>query len=286
MAQEQGADADLRVVTPGYFRTLGIRLVRGRDFSELDGPGAPPTVLVSEAAARRYWPGEDPVGRRIRVGDVLRGRMYTIVGVVGDVRYQSRETPDVRPMLYFSALARPERGMTLLVRGAGRRVGAGPIRQVIASLDPGLPPAAVSAMDELLADALATPRFALVLFAVFAGAALALAGVGVYGVMSYLVRQRTQELGVRSALGAPTSALVLGVIGGALQLTVAGVVLGLAGAWALTKSIAALLFDVSPTDPLTFAAVALLLTTIGALASALPARRAARADPLLALRGE
>ena len=159
------------------------------------------------------------------------------------------------------------------------------MREAVATLDPTLPPPTVNSMDELMAEAMATPRFAFVLFAIFAGAALVLAAIGVYGVMSYLVRQRTHEFGVRSALGASSGILVRSVIGGALRLTIAGVAIGLVGAWLLTQSIASLLFEVSATDPVTFGGIALLLTVTGILASALPARRAARADPLVALRG-
>ncbi|MFN2566452.1 MAG: ADOP family duplicated permease [Gemmatimonadaceae bacterium] len=283
---DQAPDADYRVITPGYLRTLGVPLLRGRDFAALDRVGAPRTVLISQTMARRYWPGEDPIGRRIRIGDVVEGPPFTIVGIAADVRYQSRETPEVRPMIYFSALARPRQGMTIVVRTAGEGVlGAPAVRGAIASLDPALPTPTVSSMDDLTGNAMATPRFAFVLFAVFAGAALVLAAVGVYGVMSYLVRQRTHEFGVRSALGASAGALVRSVVGGALRLTLAGVTIGLGGAWLLTKWIASLLFEVSATDPATFVGISLLLTAIGVLASVLPARRAARADPLLALRG-
>jgi putative ABC transport system permease protein len=187
--------------------------------------------------------------------------------------------------MYFSALARPPRSMTLVVRTSGTGLSGPTMRAAVASLDPGLPPPTVNSMDELMGTALATPRFAFVLFAIFAGAAMVLAAVGVYGVMSYLVRQRTHEFGVRSALGASPHTLVRSVVGGALRLTLVGVALGLIGAWLLAGSIASLLFEVSATDPLTFVAIALLLTAIGVLASALPARRAARADPLVALRG-
>ncbi len=285
LAREQAPDADYRVITPGYLRTLGIRLIRGRDVSAFDRKGAPEVVLISELMARRYWPGEDPLGRRIRVGDIVKGPVFTIVGVVADVRYMSRESPEVRPMMYFSALARPPRSMTVVVRTTGAAASATAIREAVASFDPALPPPTLNSMDELMGEAMATPRFAFVLFAIFAGAALVLAAVGVYGVMSYLVRQRTHEFGVRSALGASPGTLVRSVVGGALRLTLAGVALGLAGAWLLTQSITSLLFEVSATDPLTFVGIALLLTAIGVLASALPARRAARADPLLALRG-
>jgi putative ABC transport system permease protein len=171
------------------------------------------------------------------------------------------------------------------VRTAGRPLPAAALRRTITSLEPSLPPPAVEDLGRLLSMAISTPRFAVVLFTVFAGAALLLAVVGLYGVMSYLVRQRTHEFGVRSALGASPRALLGAVIGGALRLTLAGVVLGLVGAWLLTRSIASLLFGVSATDPVTFGAIALLLTAVGVVASVLPARRAARADPLVALRG-
>jgi len=284
-AADQVPDADYRVITPGYLRTLGIGLVRGRDFSSLDRLGAPATALISTTMARHHWPGVDAVGRRLRVGDPVSGTLYTIVGVVADVRYQSLETPQVRPMMYFSALAGPELAMTLVVRGGAGALEPG-LREVTASLDPLLPPPSVNRMDELVGAALATPRFALTLFGVFAGAALFLAAIGIYGVMSYLVRQRTHELGVRIALGAPPRALVASVVGRALGLTLMGVAIGLAGAWGLTRLISSLLFGVSATDPATFAGIALLLTTVVLVASLLPARRAALADPLLALRGE
>ncbi len=283
--RQQAPDADLRIVTPGYLRMLGIRLLRGRDFSALDRHDAPGTVLISETMARRYWPGEDPIGRRIRVGDLVGGPMFTIVGVVGDARYIDRTATEVRPMIYFSSLAHRTRGMTVLIRGQRDGVvSAAAMRAVVAPLDPALPPPAVESFETLVGNALATQRFAFVLFAIFAVTALVLASVGVYGVMSYLVRRRTQEFGVRSALGASAGMLVRSVIGGALRLTAVGVVIGLVGAWLLTESIASLLFGVSATDPITFAAIALMLTAIGIVASALPARRAGRADPLVALR--
>jgi putative ABC transport system permease protein len=285
--REQAPDADYRVITPDYLRTLGIRLLRGRDVSALDRQGAPAAALISQSMARRYWPGEDPIGHRIRFADVVKGPVYTIVGVVGDVRYQSRETPDVRPMIYFPAAAHPQRSMTLLIRGSNKGAfSASTMRNVVASLDPALPAPVVRDMNEVIGNAMATSRFALVLFAVFAGTALMLAAVGVYGVMSYLVRRRTHEFGVRSALGASAGTLLRLVVAGALRLTLIGVAIGLAGAWMLTQSLGSLLFEVSATDPLTFVAIALMLTAIGVVASALPARRAARADPLVTLRGE
>jgi predicted permease len=287
-AAGRAPDADYRVITAGYLRTLGIRLLRGRDFGPRDRGGAPEVLLISESMARALWPGEDPVGGRLRVGDVVTGPVFTVVGVVGDVRYQSRETPEVRPMMYFSALARPQRTMAVVMRGAGPAgaLPAAAARAAVAALDPALPPPAVTPLEELVGEAVATPRFALVLFGIFAGAALLLAAVGIYGVMSYLVRQRAHEFGVRVALGARPRTLVASVVGRTLRLALAGVAVGLYAAWLLTGTIAPLLFEVSPTDPVTFGAIALLLVAVAALAGALPARRAAHADPLRAMRGD
>ncbi|MBA3522647.1 MAG: ABC transporter permease [Gemmatimonadales bacterium] len=282
---DQVPDADYRTITPGYLRTLGIRLLQGRDFSSLDHKGAPRTALISNVMARRYWPNGNPVGRRFRFGDPLQGSLYTIVGVIADVRYQSLETLEVRPMMYFSALADPQRAMTVVVRGGSGTLKPA-LRQVTATLDPLLPPPVVNEMDDLVGAAMATPRFALLVFAAFAGVALLLAAIGIYGVMSYLVRQRAQELGVKIALGAPPHSLVASVVGRALTLTLIGVAIGLAGAWGLTRLISSLLFGVSATDLPTFAGIALLLTVVALAASLGPARRAALADPLLALRRE
>ncbi len=188
-------------------------------------------------------------------------------------------------MMYFSALADPQRAMTVVVRGGSGTLKPA-LRQVTATLDPLLPPPVVNEMDDLVGAAMATPRFALLVFAVFAGVALLLAAIGIYGVMSYLVRQRAQELGVKIALGAPPHSLVASVVGRALTLTLIGVAIGLAGAWGLTRLISSLLFGVRATDLPTFAGIALLLTVVALAASLGPARRAALADPLLALRRE
>jgi putative ABC transport system permease protein len=283
---EPPPDADYRDVTPGYFRTLGIRLAGGRDFTARDVAGAPRVVVVSEALARRHWPGEDPVGRRVRVGDLVAGEPYTVVGVVGDVRYQSLETPEVRPMLYFAAAARPRPAMTMVVRGGDPAALAGGVRRALAARDPSLPAPAVTAMDELLGRATTTARFAVVLFGVFAALALALALVGIYGVMSYVVRLRTREMGIRAALGAPRRSLLAAVLGRGVRLAAAGVALGVPAAAWLSRWLSTLLFETRATDPWTYAGITLLLVLVAAGASLLPARRATRADPLVALRGE
>jgi predicted permease len=281
-ARASAPDADYRVVSSGYARALGARLVRGRDFTDADGMEAPPVILVSETFAKRTWPREDPVGKEIRVGDIVKGPLFTVVGVVSDIRYQQLTT-DTRAMMYFSALARPQPGMTLVMRGNASAL-APAVRAVVSAIDASLPAPAVSAADDLIGAALATPRFAVALFGVFAAAALALATIGIYGVMAYLVRQRMHELGIRIALGAPRRRVVAWVVGSALRMTLVGVALGLFGAWAATRLLSTLLFEVSATDRGTFVGVAALLTLVAVLGSLLPARRATRADPLTVLR--
>jgi predicted permease len=280
---DQAPDADVRLVTPGYVRLMGIRLVRGRDLASTDRAGAE-AALVSETMARLYWPNEDPVGRRIRLGNAGGTAEVTIVGMVGDVRYQSLETAETRPMLYLSALARPPRAMQLVVRGDRAAERATSLRDLVVSVTPGQPAPTVSRMDDLVNRATATQRFVLGLFIVFAVAALTLAVIGVYSVMSYVVRLRTHEMGIRLALGAPREAVVRLVVASALRLTVAGVTLGLLGAWVLTRFLSTILFGVGTRDPITFAAIGALIVFAAFLAALMPARRATRADPMLALR--
>ena len=284
--RQEAPDADYRVVTPGYLATLGVPLLRGRDLSPRDARDAPPVAVISQAMARTYWPGEDPVGGRVRIGDVLEGPVFTIVGVAGDARYQSLETPDARPMIYFSLGQRPQHSMTLVLRTTNPAAAAAGVRRAVASLDATLALAPVEELSGLIRRAFATRRFALALFGIFAAVAAVLAGVGIYGVLSFLVRQRTRELGIRVALGAPRGRLMATVVGRALRLTTAGVVLGLLGAWYLSRSLGALLFETSATDRGTFAGVAALVLAIGGVASLVPARRAMRADPMEALRAE
>ena len=283
---EQAPDADYRVITPGYLATMRIPLLRGRDFTAQDRAGTAELAVITETMARRYWPDEDPLGKRIRIGDIVNGPVFTIIGVSGDARYQSLETPEARPMMYFTEPQRPQRSMSLVVRTTDPASLAAGVRRIVASLDPNLAPPPVSQVDALVRDATGTRRFALVLFAVFAGVATLLAGVGIYGVMAFLVRQRTHELGIRVALGAPQRKLMASVVGRALRMTLGGVILGLLGAWMLTKSLGDLLFQVSARDSATFAGVAALIVVIGIIASVIPARRAMRADPMEALRGD
>jgi predicted permease len=286
MDRQEAPDADYRVVSPGYFATLGIPLRRGRDFTPRDLPKGEPVALISETMARRYWPDEDPLGKQIRLGGIPTGPMFTIIGVTGDVRYQSLESPEIRPMVYFSLAQRPQRGLNLIARSSDPASLTTGLRRIVGSLDPALAVPPVSDLAELVREATGTQRFALTLFGVFAGVATLLAGIGIYGVMAFLVRQRTHELGIRVALGAPRGRLMALIVGRALRMTLGGVALGLLGAWYLSKSMGALLFATSATDRLTFAVVALLVVVIGVAASVIPARRAMRADPMEALRGD
>lgn len=280
------ADADYRNVSPNYFRTLGIGLVRGRDFTNTDRIGAPDVVIISEETARMYWPGEDPLGRQLQLGSGDRVTPFTIVGIVRDVKYFGLEISDFRPIIYFSAFARPQRAMAVVATTDNAAAFASGMRDAIRESDAQLPVGVIASMEQLVERALATQRFALALFAIFAGTALLLAAIGIYGVLSYLVRQRTHEMGVRIALGASTRTLMTSVVGGAIRFAVPGVLIGLVGAWVLTRLIANLLVGVSPTDTVTFAGVSILLTATAVVASLIPARRAARADPMLALRGD
>ena len=284
-ARERPPDADYRVVTAGYLRAMGIRLLRGRDISPSDREGQPEIAVISATMANRYWPNEDPLGKRFRIGYLVAGPLVTIAGVAGDARYQSLETESTRPMIYLSSYARPQRSMVIVARASGDGAAAS-LTSAVASLDRRMPSPSVLRMEDLVASQMSTRRFALTLFGVFATVAVALAAIGLFGVLSYLVRQRTHEMGVRMALGATPGRLVGLVVGGALRLAVIGVAVGLAASYALTRSLSALLFGVTPTDAPTFIALPLFITFVAVAASVVPALRAGRVDPMTALRGE
>lgn len=282
-------NADYRTISPNYFRTIGIQLRRGREFNERDAADAPDVVIINEELARRFFPGEDPLGKRLQIA-TERTRFREIVGVVGNARLTSLEGK-VDPAIYVP-LAQNSWPHALRTSYFVLRTEVLPrhllasIRDNLHSLDPALPVTQVQTMEEILANSLATRRFNMTLLLVFAGVAGLLALVGIYGVMSYTVTQRTHELGVRMALGArPTDVLKMVIIDGA-KLTLIGVVVGLACSFALTRLMAQLLYGVSASDPLTFAVIALLLTIVAMLAGVIPARRAAQVNPVLALRGE
>jgi putative ABC transport system permease protein len=288
--------SDLRLVTPGYFPAMGIRLRRGRRLTTDDRVGAPLVMVVNETLARQAWPGEDPIGKRVVCCERGPGddpMWKTVVGVVGDVRARGLGA-DVRPEYYLPMAQSPaaawhwiDRTMTLAVRSPGDPATvAGAMRDAVWSVDRSLPVYDIGTMDQLRVASIAATRFSTMLLTAFGGLALLLAAVGVYGVISYGVSQRTQEIGIRVALGADHRRVVGLVVGHAAALTVAGLVLGLAGALGLSSVIAGLLFQVSPTDPRTLVAGVVLLSLVALLAAIVPARRAARVDPAVALRAE
>jgi putative ABC transport system permease protein len=271
-------------ITPGYFQALRIPIKAGRDFNAHDDAAGTPVAIISEGMARQYYANENPIGQRIQMGN--GSKPSEIVGIVGDVRDQQLEALG-RPAVYQSAAQVPFGTMYFGVRSAADAAALIPaIRTAMRELDSELPLDAVGTVDALVATSLAQRRFAMLLMAIFAGIALALAMIGIYGVISYAVTQATQEIGIRMALGAQPGDVLGMVFRYAGVLLGAGLLIGLGGAFAAGKLIATQLYDVKPTDPVTFAAVAAALLVTGAVASAVPAIRATRVDPLIALRDE
>jgi putative ABC transport system permease protein len=282
----QAPQAVFTVVTPDYFRTMTIPVNRGRDFSERDEFDAPPVAIVNEALARQAFPGVDPIGRQIMCGlDSLR--FMTIVGVAGNVRAYD---PSVAPLpeLYMPYRQHPSFGtsLTLVARTSGEPMALAPaFRDAIRLADPDVPVRATT-MTETLSSSVATPRFRTLLIGTFAALALALAMAGVYGVMAYTVSRRTAEIGVRMAMGAASGDILRLVMGEGLRLALAGVALGCAMAYGLAQLLRGMLFAVAPADPLVFLAVPAALLATAAAATAIPALRAARVDPMQALRAD
>jgi putative ABC transport system permease protein len=277
-------------VSPDYFKTLGIALRSGRAFTPQDRAGVPRVALINKAAAERFFPGEDPIGKRFRpyVGTQYQTTeiFVEIVGVVADVPYGRLEEA-IGPDVYVSALQPTDQMRMLIVRSRVEAAAlAAAVQREVLQLDRNIPITAVRTMQERVADVTSRTRFIAVLLGLFAGLALLLAGIGIYGVMAYSVSARTREIGVRMALGAQVSDVLKLVIGQGMKLVLVGVALGLVASVALARTIKNLLFGVSATDPMTFAAIALLLMLVALLACYLPARRAAKVDPLVALRHE
>jgi len=276
-------------VAPGYFRTMGIPLLRGRDFTARDGQGAPPVVIINDAMARQYWPGRDPLGRRIVLGgddDPKHRQACEIVGVVKTGKYRTLGE-DPLPFMYRSYWQSYVARVHLVVRTQAdpASVFAG-LRQAVQALGPNLALYDVETMKQLMLLPLFPAHAAGLVLGVFGGLALLLATMGLYGVMSYLVAQRTREVGIRMALGARRTDVFRLVLGNGMKLTLAGVVIGLAGALAVTRLLASLLYGIRATDFVTFAGVSLLLAGVAFFASYMPARRATRVDPMVALRHE
>jgi len=278
-----------RTLDPDAFDALGLEVVRGRPFVEADRQGAPPVALINEAAAARYWPGEDPIGKmmdvHISVG-YSETEPRTVVGIVRDFR--SEVTRPARPEMYVPTAQAGASFPHVAIRAPGRPPGEvlAAAREVLASLDPELPMVQPASLDEMVAEQMAAPRFYLVLLSLFAVMAVALAAVGIYGVVAFMVVQRTREIGMRMALGAGVDAVVRMVVWQGLGPALAGLAIGLAGALALGRLVSGILYEVAPTDAMTWTLTALLLLGVVAGATALPARRATRIPPAEALRAE
>jgi putative ABC transport system permease protein len=282
--------ADYFAIGVGYFRTMGIPLIKGRDFNEHDQHPSPPVIIVTQTFARQYFPNEDPIGKHIKPGIATfgddRSVMREIVGVVGDVRSIGLDRVP-RAAYYVPQTQTPFNQMVVVVRTANDPHAIIPtVTRKVAEADRDVPVFSVKTMNEYLGEAVSAPRFNTTLLAIFAAVALVLTIVGLYGVMSYSVAQRTGEIGIRMALGAQSSDVLRLVVGQGIKLVLIGLVLGVAGALAVTRVIESLLFSVGTKDPITFVAVAGLLSCVALLACYLPARRATKVDPLVALRYE
>ncbi len=273
-------------VTPAYFRTVGLRLIRERLFDERDTADAPIVAVINETTARKYWPDEDPVGKSFTLNFSSWFPKAEIIGVVSDIKTQGMNRPPY-PEIYRTAAQLPSDDAQLLIRTkADPETLATAVREEMGRIDRDIPLRLVRTMEGVIADTLWRARLSAWLLGLFAALAAVLAAAGLYGVMSYSVNQRTQEIGLRMALGASSRDVLRMVIGEGFKLTVVGLGLGLGAAFALSRLIASQLFGVTATDPLTYAGVALLLAMVAMVACYIPARRAARVDPMVALRRE
>ena len=288
-----------RIVMPGYFETMRLPIVRGRSITEADDARAPGVAVINERAAAQYWPGEDPIGKRITFDDDKRNprTWLTIIGIAKNARQEEWAAP-AEPEVYLAALQHREflgtgvlgshiAYVTLVVRGAGDPAELAPVvKKTVWSLDRNLPISEVLTMDHVVADATAQPRFEMLLLGVFAAVALVLAAVGIYGVMNYAVARRTHEIGIRMSLGAGRAEVLRMVLRQGLGQALAGTAAGLAGALLLSRLMAKMLYDVRATDPATFVGVAAVLGLAAVAAMVVPARKATRIEPTVALRHE
>lgn len=284
----RAGDAAYRVSSAGYFRAMGIPLVRGRLFDDSDTPESTDAAVISRSLAEAYWPGEDPVGRLVQYGG-MDGDLhpFMIVGVVGDVRERGLDA-EPRPTFYANVRQRPvgvNGPHNIVLLGGDPATVSAAARRIVREMNPEIP-VRVRALEEVYSASLSTRRFSLLLLGMFAVTALVLAVVGIYGIVSYLVTQRTREIGIRLALGAPTGTVLRMVLRSGVLLAVAGVVAGLLMSLASTHVLSGLLYGIGTTDPVTFVAVPLLLIAVVAVASYIPARRTTRVDPVIAMRAE
>jgi len=279
-----------RVISPRYFETMGIQLLQGRGFSAQDTADAPAAALINETMARRFWPEQDPTGKRITSGSLTStdpDDWITVIGVVKDVR-QFELVADPKPQMYLSyAQAGFFAPSDLVVSTAVEPLSlAATVRRTVWEVDRDQPVSKIRTMEEIVSQSVARQRFSMLLLGIFAALALVLAAVGIYGVMSYSVAQRTREFGIRMALGAQRSDVLKLAVGQGLKLVLIGIVIGLAAAFVLTRVMSSLLFGVSATDPATFIIISLVLIGVAVVASFIPARRATKIDPMVALRYE
>ena len=281
-----GPSTNVRVADANYFKTMGIPLKQGRTFTEIEDAENRNVILVSESFARKHFPGENPLGQRLKVFMAEDPAWAEVVGVVGDVRYDNL-TVEAEPFVYYPHPGLVYPFMTFVVRTAGDPAEMAPaIRREIASLDPDQPVSDVRTMTQVMADTVARARFNTLLLGIFAGLATLLAAVGIFGVMNYSVQLRTREIGLRMALGAQPRRVLMLVLRQGLLLTLIGIGVGLAGSLALSRVMTGLLYGVGASDPATFAAIVVLLAVISLIACYIPARRATRVDPLVALKYE
>jgi predicted permease len=284
---EASPHSDRRSITQDYFQTMAIPLMKGRYFTDQDSPDSQPVAIIDETMARIYWPDEDPVGKRVSWSSNNGNPIWAeIVGVVGAVKHLGLDGV-VRGQLYMPHNQRSQGAMYLVIRTSGNPTSvAGAVKSAIQIVDRDQPVYNIKTMEEYLAGSVAKRRFTMLLFGIFGALALILAAVGLYGVMSYSVTQRTHEIGIRMALGAKQSDVLRLVVGQGMLLALAGVGIGLGAAFALTRLMSSLLFGVGATDPLTFITISLILTGVALAASFVPARRATKVDPMIALRYE
>jgi putative ABC transport system permease protein len=283
---QQDHGAQLRSVSPDYFRAMGIPLLDGRSFADSDAGSAPEVAIVNDSLARKYWPHDSAVGKHVNMSGLPQGPWYEVVGVVGSIRHrQLSDSPEpeiYRPYLQYLG---PAFGTVLIVRATrDPRTLAPSIRSAIRTQYPNQPIGEIKLMTAVVADSVSAPRFYTSLLAAFAALALALGFAGIYGVMSYSVAQRTREVGIRMALGATRPAVIKLVLAEGLLQVAIGILAGIAGASALTRLIASQLYSTKPSDPITYAAVSLLMMMVALAAAIVPASRASRVDPMIALR--
>jgi putative ABC transport system permease protein len=287
-------EVDVRLISTGYMSALHIPILRGRDFNGTDIAGRPAAILISESMARQFWPGEDPLGKRLTM-TFFPDAVREVVGVVGDVKLDSLDETRPNATLYFplDQVSTPSTGgwnsfpMTLVVRSSSGSAGiVSAVSNAVHAVDPDMPLRDILTMEDLVANSISQQRFNMMLLGGFAALALLLAAVGIYSVLSYSVKQSVREIGIRLALGARLGDVLRGVVVEGMKPALLGAAIGAAGALALGRFLSSLIYDVRPSDPITFLAVAILLAAVALLACVIPAYRATKVDPMVALRYE